>query len=117
MLFGIPKSCAEPDFSGFMLEALSYASTETTLTAYYDIACKTKYSYVEENAEMLDIIFDGIIFDHGMIFRNSIGLYNILGSTIPAKGENIFASEFASMESESQKALEDLIAAVDASGS
>lgn len=38
MMMGIPVTTAEPAFSGFMLEALSAASTNTTLAAYYDVS-------------------------------------------------------------------------------
>lgn len=65
MLFGVPVTTPEPEFAGFMLEALSHEATETSLKAYYEISCKTKYTYDPDSAEMLDLIFDGIRYEPG----------------------------------------------------
>jgi hypothetical protein len=97
MLFSIPLSNPEPDFSGFMLEALSYASTDTSLKAYYEISCKTKYTYDEDSAEMLDLIFSNILYEPARVFQiNSIS--NIYNNIAKAKTNN-FASVYASAES------------------
>ena len=109
MLFGIPVTTATPDFSGFMLEALSYESTETSLRAYYEVSCKTKYTYDEDSAEMLDLIFDSIRYEPALA-------YNITGKDLIASigfsRENHFASEFAALESamlaDLDKLLEDI---------
>lgn len=94
MLFGIPKTCGDREFTGFMLEALSWESTETTLHTYYDINCKRKYMYDETGPEMLDITFAGVVYDPALIY--SWGTLNdILAYTIPEKGENVFASTYA----------------------
>ena len=47
LLFGIPATASDPDFCGFMLEALSCESSFTTLPAYYETCTKTKYTYDE----------------------------------------------------------------------
>ena len=52
MLFCIPASCADPDFAGFMLEALSAEATDTSLKAYYEISCKTKYTFSSDYAKI-----------------------------------------------------------------
>ncbi len=106
MLFGIPSTCADPDFAGFMLEALSAASTDTSLKAYYDITCKTKYTYDEDSAEMLDLIFDGIRYNLADIYNIS-GLSAILRKVGDTR-ENTFASKYASIESAALADLEKL---------
>ncbi len=105
MLFAIPSSSATPDFSGFMLEALSYASDDV-LNAYYEITCKTKYTYDPDSAEMLDIIFDGIVFDIGYIM--DIGGLKSISNDIANSGENTFASLYASKESSALKKLDEI---------
>ena len=105
MLFGLPTTCAERDFAGFMLEALSWESTDTTLYTYYDISCKRKYMYDETGPEMLDITFSGIVYDPALIY-NWGGLNMILADTIPKKRENNFASIYAREEKVAKKNIE-----------
>ena len=112
MLMGIPVTSPEPGFSGFMLEALSAASTNTSLSAYYDVSCKTKYSYNPETGEMLDLIFDGIYYDPAMIY--SIGrLSELLSVDLPKKKSNIFVSQYTKYEKGAQRALDKLVEAID----
>ncbi|MBQ8510824.1 MAG: hypothetical protein IJ493_13055 [Clostridia bacterium] len=108
LMFGIPVSVSDPDFSGFMLEALSYESQSTTLPAYYETSCKTKYTYDENSPILIDMIMDGIVYDFGMIYSVG-GLDEILNSTIPSKGENVFSSAYASAEPAALADLESLI--------
>lgn len=96
MLFGIPITCQDPNFAGFMLEALSYESTDTVLEAYYEITCKTKYTYDPDSAEMLDLIFDGLRFEPAV-------MYNITGNdmlkNIGTSRVNTFVTDYAAKES------------------
>ena len=97
MVLTIPVTNNDTGFAGFMLEALSAESTYTTLPAYYEVSCKTKYTYDAESAEMLDIIFSGIVYDLGAIY-NWGGMNTLLSDTIQKKKENIFSSEYAKRE-------------------
>jgi hypothetical protein len=63
----IPVSNAEPDKTGFFLEALSCKSKYTLQPAYYDITLNGKYVRDEESSEMLDIIFANRVYDIGLI--------------------------------------------------
>ena len=81
--FGIPDCAADPDFSGFMIEVLSWQSSTTTFPTYYETVCKIKKSYDAVCAEMLDLVFDGLIFDFGLMYGNYINLKtNILMESI-----------------------------------
>jgi len=107
MLFGIPSSTPAPEFSGFMIEALSHASQTTTLPAYYEITCKTKYTYDPQSAEMLDLIFDGIVFDPAMI-------YNVEGAStiftdIAKSGKNNFASSYKQIEKKAKVSISRIV--------
>jgi hypothetical protein len=108
MLFSIPISNPNPDFTGFMLEALSYASTNTSLKAYYEISCKTKYTYDEDSANMLDLIFSNIIYEPAKVFKIS-NIANLYSDIAKAKTNN-FSSLYASAESAALADLEKLSA-------
>ena len=107
MTFGIPSSCTEEDvdFSAFVLEALSWESTETTLYTYYDINCKRKYTYDETGAEMLDLIFSGLVYDLSLIYSWG-GVSDILTVTIPTAKSNTFASEYTKKEKAANKLID-----------
>ena len=112
MLMGIPVTSPEPGFSGFMLEALSAASSTTSLPAYYEISCKTKYAYNESTGEMLDLIFDGIQYDLSMIY--SIGkTTEILRVELPKTKENTFVSLCEKYQKVGDTALKKLITAIE----
>ena len=70
--FGIPACASDYSFSGFTVEVLSWQSHKTTFPEYYNVICKVKNSYDAECAEMLDLIFDGLIFDFGMMYSKNI---------------------------------------------
>ncbi len=105
MLFGIPITTPDPDFTGFMLEAHSSDSQEV-LYNYYELTCKVKHTYDEDSAEMLDIIFDGIVYDLGSIY--DIGLKS-LWLNIAQYKENDFSSAYASVEASAQSRLKDIL--------
>ena len=52
----VPVSAQDRDFTGIMLEALSYESSKTVYPAYYDIMLKGKSARDNESEEMLDLI-------------------------------------------------------------
>lgn len=110
MVVAIPVSCSEPNFPAFMLEVLSAYSRYTTLPAFYEVACKIKYTYDVESAEMLDLTFSDIVYDIGSLY-NWGGLAAILQVEIPSSKQNNFVSLYAAKES---KALADLQKTTDA---
>ncbi|MBE6611362.1 MAG: hypothetical protein E7632_02615 [Ruminococcaceae bacterium] len=112
MLVGIPSTSATPDFSAFMLEALGAEAYNTSLPAYIEVSCKTKYTYDEDSADMLDIIFGNIYYETALIYGIS-GLKTIVYDVMKAK-ENNFSSKYASIESKAfsdmEKMVEDILA-------
>ena len=59
------KTSSNLQMIGTILEALNAESAKTVIPAYYDIALKAKYTRDEESSQMLDIIFEGRIYDLG----------------------------------------------------
>ena len=70
--YGIPVSAGDSSFSGYMIEVLSWQSNKTTFPAYYEVACKVQNSYDAECAEMLDMVFDGLVFDFGLLYSQNV---------------------------------------------
>lgn len=64
----VPVSISDPDFVGTIVEALNAESYKRTIPVYYDIVLKTKGSRDEESVAMLDMIFDGRVFDFGYVY-------------------------------------------------
>ena len=112
MMFGIPSTSLTPEFSGFMLEALSCESTDTTLQMYYETMCKTRYSYNPNSAEMLDLIFEGIRYEPSMIYAIN-NLYNLFIEDLPNAGQNNFQSLYASKSRSIGKQIENVISRIE----
>lgn len=105
MLFSVPVTTPTPEFSGFMLEALS-SDSQDVLYNYYELTCKVKHTYDEDSAEMLDVIFDGIVYDLGTIY--DVGLQKVWRNISDDK-ENKFASLYASVEPSAKAAIDELL--------
>lgn len=81
--FGIPVCAGDFSFSGFMVEVLSWKSHTTTFPEYYNQVCKVQNSYDAECAAMLDLVFDGLVFDFGLLnSRNIKGVRGMLENSI-----------------------------------
>ncbi len=66
----IPITAPDLERTGIVTEAMAAETWKYVIPAYYDVALGTKYVRDEESAEMLDIIFDGVVYDFGYIFDN-----------------------------------------------
>lgn len=70
----VPLVQADADRTGVITEALAYHGQKIVLPAYYDVSLVGQSTRDDESSEMLDIIFDNLVFDIGFIFR--VGTYN-----------------------------------------
>ena len=107
----IPGTNSDLDRTGYILEAMSIASYNIAVPAYYEIALKTKYSRDDNSSEMLDIILESRMYD--MSYYAGSSLIQIItplitntehnfASAYEKQGERIFASM--------QKTIDKLIA-------
>ncbi|MGM9625011.1 MAG: hypothetical protein ACI3XM_04800 [Eubacteriales bacterium] len=102
----IPKTNAEPETAGLILEAMAYESVSTLTKAYYETALNNRYIRDEESGEMLDIIFASRVYDFGFI--NDIGgLGQMIGSLFGSK-KTTFVSAYEAREKKALAALENL---------
>ncbi len=70
--FGIPYMAHDVNFSGYMIEVLSWKSHTTTYPEYYQVKCLVQKSYDPVCAEMLQLNYEGLVFDLGLMFSNTI---------------------------------------------
>ncbi|MBQ9116402.1 MAG: leucine-rich repeat domain-containing protein, partial [Clostridia bacterium] len=67
--YSVPYNTPDPDFSGFMLEALcyysslSYSTVDSLKMAYYETLLQRKASRDDDSWDMLPLVFDNRIFD------------------------------------------------------
>lgn len=108
VLFAIPVANQDLNFAGFCLEALSEASTETTLNAFYEVKCKLQDSYDLRCAQMLDLIFANVVYDVVLV-GDFGGLASLLKSDLPSKKMNLYASMHKVRSSAAQVEIDKLI--------
>ncbi len=67
----IPSSLSreEAEFSAYMLDAMAYGGMKHITPAYYDTTLKYRDLKDDESMEMLDIIFDNVVYDIGIIYN------------------------------------------------
>ena len=107
----IPKTVVDPAASGFFLEALTEASTDTSLYAYIETKCKLQDSYDQRASDMVEEIFDNVVYDivqvcdFGKLFRAVL-------TEIPTMNKNnysnIYDKRYEKAIEEIEKAMENL---------
>lgn len=99
----IPVSVTDPERTSIIMEALQSASTDTVLSAYYDITLKSKYSRDEESSAMVDIIFDTTTYDCSTVY----GLGGVKTNIYTMASDN--NKDLSSFYNKQKKALEKTI--------
>lgn len=101
-LLCVPAAANNVDMISDTIELLSYYSDEKVIPTYYDIILGTKLSRDEDSREMLDIIFNNIVFDAGMNYfgfeKNMQRMFYIAQYAVMTPKQNNFASVYASYE-------------------
>lgn len=64
----MPSTCGNPDMLGAVIDALSRESTNTVVPAYYNNLLNQKIARDEESVEMLEMIFNSVVYDIGSVF-------------------------------------------------
>lgn len=78
----VPEVAEDHEMIGEVMELYGCLSSEEVLPAFYDIMLGEKLSRDPESREMLDIIFDGSVFDAGMNYfgyakKNMMQFWNL----------------------------------------
>lgn len=102
----IPKSLSieEAEFSAFMIEVMAFGGMKYITPAYYDTTLKYRDLRDNESAEMLDLIFDNVVYDLGIIY--DFGGVSSMIENLMKSNSTSFASEFESKEEVIQHAIE-----------
>ena len=113
-VLGIPSTNTENlEATAFFMNALGYYNThpnagKSVNDAYFETTLKLQATDTDEDAKMLDLIFDSKFYDLGSIFTwgNLIGLY---GSVINNDANNTLVSSWEAMESPGNTALHETV--------
>ncbi len=105
----IPKTTADKDFAGDMLQAMGYESSLTIAPAYIENALESKFARDERTADQLGYIFRGMTYDIG--YQNGMGGVSGSVDTMISNRENTASSKFATVTKAVTKALEKVNAA------
>ncbi len=107
----IPRSNDNLDWTGIILEEMSYRGYTELLPALYDTVLTGKCVRDDDSVEMLDIIFSNTSYDIGMIFDFG-GVRTEIRNILHTLNGN-FSSTFASIDSKVDANIDELIKAVD----
>ena len=112
-VFAVPVFVQDKDFAGFLLELFSEVSTGTTKRVFYEEKCKLQNSYDPLCAEMLDLIFENVVYD-AVLVGDYGGLCSLLNSELPGKKLNIYTGMYRSRAPKAEAELEKLMEAYEA---
>lgn len=103
----IPKTNKDYERAAIIMDAMAQASTDTVKTSYYDNLLKLRKLQGEDDEKMLDIIFDGRVYDYGILFQ--WGTINTFMNDIAFSGTNNFQSKYDSIEGSIETAIDNTI--------
>ena len=104
----IPVSAKNPQFSAYIIEAMSCLAKNTITPAYYEVTLKHRDSKDAESEEMLDhYIFNNVVYDPGIVFGFG-GLTYMLNGLFNAKSTDI-VSTLDAKRSEIQNSIKEFI--------
>ena len=72
-MMAIPRNLPNPEWTGTIIEEMSFLAYRDILPVYYDVVLNVKLVRDEESAEMLEILFDTKVFDSGY-FMSTAGM-------------------------------------------
>lgn len=76
-MFSVPANARNPELSGAVLEALASSGYRYLTPKVYETSFQHRFLQTPENAEMLNLIHDSIVYDTGRIFADDIAMFNL----------------------------------------
>ena len=96
------------EMTGKIIEGLAAESYKQLVPAYYEVALKTKYSRDEESVRMLDLIYEGVVYDFGLLYAiPTFEIYQTL--LVDAKDAGTFASTIEKNQAKAEKKLQNIL--------
>ncbi|MCL2815844.1 MAG: hypothetical protein FWD23_14710 [Oscillospiraceae bacterium] len=111
--FGIPKNASDLEMSGLIFEALSAESYYSILPIFKEQQLSIKFTRDEESIEMLDLIYDNMIYDMAPNYSTLDPYTNILFELYQKKSSDVI-SHMEKNEQKLQGALDKIIESYDA---
>ena len=114
-VYAVPATVKEDKYQllGAVLEVMASESMRTVKPAYYEIALKRKYMSDPTAWEMLDLIFNTVRIDAGIVYTNALGNpHDQLRQIITSK-KNTVASKFKRMDKTVGKNLNKMLKKLD----
>ncbi|MCL2158585.1 MAG: hypothetical protein FWH48_04180 [Oscillospiraceae bacterium] len=111
--FGVPINVSEPEMSGLIFEALSAESHYSILPLFKEQQLSIKFTRDEESINMLDLIYDNIIYDMAPNYYTLDAYTNILYELYLKKNTEVM-SYMEKNEPGLQSALDKIIESYDA---
>jgi hypothetical protein len=65
----IPKNCADPEFSAYMLDAFAAGAKNYVTPAYIEVNLKQKTLRDNDSEEILEYIYSHIVYDVGRVYN------------------------------------------------
>lgn len=103
----IPTTNQDYERAAIIMDAMAQASTDTVKTSYYDNLLKLRKLQGDDDERMLDIIFEGRVYDYGILFQ--WGGINTFMNDIAFSGSNNFQSKFDSIQGSVEDAIDKTI--------
>ncbi len=104
----IPICAKDPEFSAYMIDAYSAWAKNYLTPAYYEVNLRYKDLRDDQSEEMLDIIFDNIVYDIGECFK--FGKVSAIFNDLVKKGSADVVSTLAERQAQAEMEIEQLIA-------
>ena len=110
-VFAIPVSVASDklELIGATMEAMASESLRTVKPAYYEIALKRKYMSDPIAWDMLDLAFDHVVVDAGVIYADSLEYPHHKLRDMILNKENTVSSQYGKAGSKMNKALTKIV--------
>ena len=105
----IPIYCRDTEMTAFITQALCEASTDTLLNAYYDKTLVYKGLRRVEDVKMLNLVFDGRIFDLSMVFGWAQPLMSQIAAAKNESKVKSIKSKYDSYKKNIDKAINDFL--------
>lgn len=95
----IPTSLTkeEAEYSAFMLEVMAFGGMKHITPAYYETTLKFRDLRDDESGEMLDLVFDNVVYDLGIIYDFG-GIGSMISDLMSTNSTNIVSSFEAKKE-------------------
>lgn len=103
----IPATAADDRFqnTGALLEALAYQGHTVVRPAYYDVALRTKMVTDPDSSEMLDILFQSIRIDPGILYSVTMARFHDSFRKLIKNKDDTVASTYKAKTKEAEKVL------------